>query len=199
MPSMGKPSAGDFYFGNVIPRFSTHSYEEYVLQTSLAKGRAKAPLNDDLLSYYRNHALAALQYSNSIEIDYVYRNIVESDPTLSAFCSQCFVDVSNETDIYATAVYASTSYSGRIIKIDPGLPIRLEFFLAPFVTLSWALDSETPARIKDELEGPRCHDRPSTAPCVAPPPIGYCRPWAWPPRNVILYAPSRWFSMKSRT
>jgi hypothetical protein len=146
-----KPSAREYFLTNVVPRHCKRTYEEYVLETSIAKGRMKKPLGGSLLQYYRDHPLASLRHSNSIELDYACRAILDIAPNLGSFLSRCFVGVTVDTDVNASAFYASPEYDGRIIRVDPGLSNWLEFLIAPLVTLSWAIDSETPVSTQPEL------------------------------------------------
>ena len=134
-----------------MPRFSSKTYEEYILETSRKLGRLKGSLDSTFLDYFRNHSLERLEFSNSIEINYICKTVLEITPELRPFLSQCFVAVIPETEINAVAFYRTEAYDGHIIQVNAGIVNWFSFFLAPFVTASWFLDHETSLNILSRL------------------------------------------------
>lgn len=147
---MKRPNAREYAISTLPPCLAATTYEELVLETSRRLGRLKQPGASELLKYYATYSLDRLEFSNSIEINFVCDTARQLIPALAPFLSQCFVLVAPATDINAAALLKTDEYEGHIIRLNAGLVNWFTFFVAPFVTATWFLDHATPQPDRNE-------------------------------------------------
>lgn len=147
---MKRPSAREYVVSTLPAWLAANTYEELVLETSRRLGRLKQTQGAESLKYYATYSLDRLEFSNSIEVDFICKAVREIIPELATFLSGCFVLITPETEINAAALFRDGAYDGRIIILNAGLLNWFTFFIAPLVTAAWFLDHETPQRDRDK-------------------------------------------------